>query len=196
MLTLRSAATATLLTQTQKASIVITDSEVKSRVFSRKSGGGLIGTSQAELRIETTPVELVVVGEALVTEGVHQAAFIGKAGVGAAQDIDYAAFSIRGIFDYCGCLEGECTGIIDAACDRKEYEFSADMFHESGRTFSEDSGEASGKDTYTEVCAADQSFNYNSTIVRLTDDGQRFEPSSGKKYLFSPFCGTPTFFRV
>ena len=56
---------------------MITDSEVKSRVFSKKSGGGLIGTSQAELRIETTPVELVVVGEALVTEGVHQAAFIG-----------------------------------------------------------------------------------------------------------------------
>ena len=68
--TLRSAGTASLLTQLQKAQITIVDSNVSSKVFSRQSSGGLVDTSQAELRIENTSVELAVVGERLLAEGV------------------------------------------------------------------------------------------------------------------------------
>ena len=39
-------------------------------MFSRQSSGGLVDTSQAELRIENTPVELAVVGERLLADGV------------------------------------------------------------------------------------------------------------------------------
>ena len=77
--TLRSAGTASLLTRLQKAQITIVDSNINSKVFSRQSCGGLVNTSQAELRIENTPVELVVVGERSLTEGVPQAVFIGNA---------------------------------------------------------------------------------------------------------------------
>ena len=49
---------------------------------------------------------------------------------------------------------------------------------------------------FVEVCAADPDFNYNSTILRLVDAGARFQPVSGRKYLFSTFCGAPLFFRL
>lgn len=161
-----------------------------------QSGGGLIGTSQAELVIETTPVELSVVGELLVTEGISQAAFIGYALTGASQTIDDTAFKIRGIFDHCGCLDGACSGIPDAACDKPEYEIRADTLQESGRVFQEDGSQTGESEGYVEVCTVNHNFNYNSTIVRLTDSDNRFSPDPEKKYLFSPFCGSPIFFRL
>ena len=104
-------------------------------VFSKQSSGGLVGTSQANLTIEATPVELAVVGELLITDGVSQAVFVGHALTNASLTIDYKAFKIRGIFDHCGCLDGDCSGVPDATCDRHEYEIRADMLRESGRVF-------------------------------------------------------------
>ena len=165
-------------------------------VFSKQSSGGLVGTSQANLTIEATPVELAVVGELLITDGVSQAAFIGSASTGASQTIDYTAFKIRGIFDHCGCLDGVCSGIPDAACDQPEYEIRADTLRESGRVFQEDGSRTGESDGYVEVCTVNHNFNYNSTIVRLADSDNRFSPDPEKKYLFSPFCGSPIFFRL
>ena len=69
------------------------------------------------------------------------------------------------------------------------------MLRESGRTFTETDDQGQNE-TYTEVCVADRDFNYNSTIVRVVDSGERFAPEAGKKYLFSLFCGSPIFFRL
>ena len=87
-------------------------------------------------------------------------------------------------------MEGACAGVPDGACDRREHELKSSDFRESGRSFVENGVE------FVEVCAADSDFNYNSTILRLVDEGARFQPVSNRKYLFSTFCGVPLVFRL